>query len=59
MVFSSPLFLGLFLPVLLVAYLMVPQARRNFVLLAGSLFFYAWWSCRFALLLVAAAGGRT
>ena len=56
MVFSSPLFLGLFLPVLLVAYLMVPQARRNFVLLAGSLFFYAWGEPRAIVVMLALIG---
>ena len=43
MVFSSPLFLFLFLPVVLAGYLIVPGLRvRNAWLLAFSLVFYAW-----------------
>ncbi|MCJ7832008.1 MAG: MBOAT family protein, partial [Actinobacteria bacterium] len=42
MVFSSPEFLFLFLPAMLLAYFAAPVRFRNPVLLAGSLFFYAW-----------------
>ena len=42
MVFSSPEFLFLFLPAILLAYFTAPVRFRNPVLLAGSLFFYAW-----------------
>ncbi|MDH4142066.1 MAG: MBOAT family protein [Chloroflexota bacterium] len=42
MVFSSLEFLFLFLPAILLAYFAVPVRLRNPVLLAGSLFFYAW-----------------
>src|ERR1043165_866405 len=42
MVFSSPLFLFLFLPLVLVAHLVAGRSLRNVVLLAGSLLFYAW-----------------
>ncbi len=42
MVFSSPLFLFLFLPVVLGLYLVCPGRLRNGLLLAASLSFYAW-----------------
>lgn len=42
MVFSSPFFLFLFLPLVLVFYYVLPLRMRNIVLLAASLFFYAW-----------------
>ena len=42
MVFSSPIFLACFLPILLGLYALAPTRARNAVLLAGSLFFYAW-----------------
>lgn len=43
MVFSSPLFLFLFLPVVLTVYFLLPGLRaRNSWLLLVSLFFYAW-----------------
>jgi len=41
-VFASPIFLFLFLPLTLAAYFIVPRAGRNTVLLAASLVFYAW-----------------
>lgn len=43
MVFSSIVFLGLFLPIVLLLYFGTNSRRvRNYVLLAASLFFYAW-----------------
>ncbi len=42
MVFSSLLFLFLFLPVTILVYYLSPQKLRNIVLLAASLVFYAW-----------------
>ena len=55
MVFSSPLFLGCFLPVLLAAYFCAPRRARNAVLLAGSVFFYAWGEPKAVFLLLALA----
>ena len=53
MVFSSPLFLFLFLPVVLTVYFLLPGLRaRNTWLLAVSLFFYAWGEIGFILLLL-------
>jgi alginate O-acetyltransferase complex protein AlgI len=52
MVFSSPIFLFLFLPVTLVLYLLLPGLRlRNLWLLAVSLLFYAWGEAAFVLLI--------
>lgn len=42
MVYSSPLFLFLFLPLVLLGYLLAGRAGRNAFLLAASLLFYAW-----------------
>ncbi len=54
MVFSSPLFLFLFLPVVLAIYAVLPGVRsRNFWLLLVSLVFYAWGEVGFILLLLA------
>ena len=41
MVFSSPIFLFFFLPVLL-SYFLVHERLRNLILLGASLIFYAW-----------------
>ncbi len=42
MLFSSPIFLFLFLPLTLLAYYLSPNKAKNLVLLLASLFFYAW-----------------
>ncbi|HSH43057.1 MAG TPA: MBOAT family protein [Arenicellales bacterium] len=42
MVFSSAIFLFVFLPLVLAGYYLVPRALRNVYLLAASLLFYAW-----------------
>ena len=54
MVFCSPLFLFLFLPVVLAVYLLLPGLRaKNFWLLLASLVFYAWGEVGFVFLLLA------
>ena len=56
MVFSSPLFLFYFLPVVLILYYLVPRGQlfwKTLVLLVGSLFFYAWGEPRFVLIMLA------
>lgn len=53
MVFSSALFLVLFLPVFLLVYYITPQRGKNLVALVGSVAFYAWGAPVFALLLLA------
>jgi alginate O-acetyltransferase complex protein AlgI len=53
MVFSSPLFLLLFLPFVLAVYFVLPGLRlRNHWLLLASLFFYTWGETGFILLLL-------
>lgn len=42
MVFSSNIFLFIFLPVFLLVYLFLPEKLKNPFLLAASIFFYAW-----------------
>jgi len=42
MVFTSPVFLGLFLPILFGLYFLANKAARPYVLLVFSLLFYAW-----------------
>ena len=42
MVFSSAIFLTLFLPIVLGLYFLAQEKLRNYVLLIASLFFYAW-----------------
>lgn len=42
MVFSSIVFLFRFLPIFFICYYLAPQRMKNFILLLGSLFFYAW-----------------
>ncbi len=54
MVFTSPIFLFLFLPVTLALHALLPAALRNLWLLAASLVFYASGEPRFALVVLAA-----
>lgn len=42
MVFSSLLFLFIFLPIFLICYFVMPKPWRNLILFLGSLMFYAW-----------------
>ncbi len=62
MVFSSIPFLYYYLPCVLVLYFLVPERWHNHVLLAASLFFYAWgeplyvWLMLFMIILGYAAG---
>jgi alginate O-acetyltransferase complex protein AlgI len=54
MLFSSPIFLFLFLPVVLTVYVLLPGTKiRNYWLLLMSLAFYAWGQVDFILLLLA------
>ena len=56
MTFSSILFLLGFLPLFLVVYFLSADKVRNGVLLAASLFFYAWAQPSFVWLILADAG---
>ncbi|HET8830716.1 MAG TPA: MBOAT family protein [Casimicrobiaceae bacterium] len=52
MIFASPLFLFLFLPLTIVAYWTFPGRVRKAVLLAASLLFYAWGEARYVPLIL-------
>jgi alginate O-acetyltransferase complex protein AlgI len=53
MVFSSPVFLFLFLPITLAVYYVVPKSLRNLWLLAVSLVFYGWGEPKFLVVMLA------
>src|SRR5262249_47525487 len=53
MLFSSPVFLFLFLPVLLAIYFIVPQRLRNLLLLTVSLLFYVWGEKLYVVIMLA------
>src|SRR5688572_2322860 len=56
MVFSSRVFLFLFLPAVLLVYFTAPRRLRNSVLLIASLFFYCWGEPRQFGLMLASIG---
>lgn len=53
MVFSKPIFLFGFLPIVLILYYIAPRRLKNTVLLVMSLVFYAWGEPRLVLLMAA------
>jgi alginate O-acetyltransferase complex protein AlgI len=53
MVFSSPIFLFVFLPLTLALYYVLPRAAKNGFLLFASLVFYAWGEIFFVLVMLA------
>lgn len=52
MVFSSLLFLFIFLPVFLMIYYVAPRGLRNFILFIASLIFYAWGEPVYVLIMI-------
>lgn len=52
MIFSSNVFLFLFLPSFLLAYYLTPERHRSWPILLGSYCFYAWWRLDFLALFV-------
>ncbi|MBQ7926977.1 MAG: MBOAT family protein [Lachnospiraceae bacterium] len=52
MVFSSIVFLFRFLPIFMICYFLAPGRMKNFILLLGSLFFYAWGEPVYVLLML-------
>ncbi|MGC3991081.1 MAG: MBOAT family O-acyltransferase [Chthoniobacteraceae bacterium] len=52
MVFSSTVFLFLFLPVVLLVYFALPKGMRNAWLLVASLFFYVWGEKEYSLVMI-------
>ncbi|WP_417608920.1 MBOAT family O-acyltransferase [Owenweeksia hongkongensis] len=55
MVFSSPIFLFLFLPLVFAVYFLAPKKLRNVALLVFSLIFYSWGEGRLVILLLLSA----
>jgi alginate O-acetyltransferase complex protein AlgI len=53
MLFTSAIFLFLFLPIVLLAYFSIPNKFKNFFLLLSSLFFYTWGEFSIVLVMVA------
>lgn len=55
MVFSSIVFLYIFLPILLITYFIVPSKFKNAVMIVASLIFFAWGEIRYiAIMLILA-----
>ncbi|NOU66236.1 MBOAT family protein [Paenibacillus sp. LMG 31461] len=52
MVFSSPIFIFLFLPVVILVYYFINVQFRNLLLLIASLFFYAWGEPKVVFLMI-------
>ncbi len=52
MVFSSTIFIFLFLPIFLALYYLTPGRFKNLFILIGGYFFYSWGAPRFAFLLL-------
>jgi alginate O-acetyltransferase complex protein AlgI len=52
MLFSSTLFLYLFLPITLLLFYLAPQRLRNLILLVASLVFYAWGGVSYTIILI-------
>ncbi len=52
MVFSTSIFLALFLPLFLLLYELTPARRKNYTLLAASVLFYAWGAPKFVFVLI-------
>ncbi len=52
MIFSSLVFLFLFLPIVLIFYYLVNKKLKNIVLLIASLFFYAWGEPKYVFLML-------
>ena len=56
MLFNSPLFLFIVLPLVYAAFLLTPRRWRNIALLLGSCGFYAWGEPRFIFVVLLSAG---
>ncbi len=52
MVFSSSVFLLMFLPLFLASYYLTPMRWRSLTILIGSYLFYAWWRVDFVFLFI-------
>lgn len=56
MVFSSIVFLGYFLPIVIASYYLAPCKLKNIILLVSSLFFYAWGEPVYVFLMLFSIG---
>ncbi|WP_346867039.1 MBOAT family O-acyltransferase [Clostridium sp. UBA1353] len=52
MVFTSVIFIFIFLPGIITAYFLFPEKYRNMLLLLASLFFYAWGEPKYILVMI-------
>lgn len=52
MIFSSSIFLCFFLPLFLILYYLTDRKYKNFILLAASVFFYAWGAPKFVFVII-------
>lgn len=52
MLFNSPIFIFLFLPVVFILHCLVKKKIRNILLLLSSLYFYAWGEPRAVFLMI-------
>jgi alginate O-acetyltransferase complex protein AlgI len=53
MIFTSPIFLFLFLPIITALYFISPKKIKNLILLLASLFFYAWGETQYIYVILA------
>ena len=58
MVFSSLVFLFVFLPIVLVLYYLSSKKYRNYLLLLASLFFYAWGEPTYVVIMLVSIGAN-
>jgi len=56
MLFTSPIFIFLFLPVFLLIYYSLPKKLRNFFILAASLIFYSWGEGKLIAIMLISSG---
>lgn len=56
MVFSSLIFLFIFLPITLITYYLVPKTKQNYVILIASLIFYGWGEPVYIILMIISIG---
>ena len=52
MVFSSLIFLWIFLPIIFIGYFLIQDRLKNIFLLIGSLIFYAWGEPKYIFLML-------
>ena len=52
MVFSSIVFLYIFLPIMLIIYFIVPNKFKNAIMILASLIFFAWGEIRYIFIML-------